>query len=197
MAISVNSRRTGWPSGIKPPKVDGLSPFAQVLPVEQKRDLIEQMPSAAKKALEELEEKYTSLVKAVKVDIFKPENIEEYILRAEKRRGAPFTRAERDRFRDMAKSGDPEKIRLVALELRFGVPRKVERAALAAFGNLILYRDQVAPLREFLDKPGKDPNLVAYVKTILMMNRVERWMEKYQNWRDRLSGFVPLPAIQY
>lgn len=145
--------------------------------------------TAAAQALEDLEEKYNALVESIDVEKFNPAYISRYIKRAETRRGAPYADHEKKRFREMAKSGNPHLIRLLALELRIGIPKKIERDALAAMGRLMLHRDQAEDLRRFLDQPDKDPNLRNWVQTMLAMNTVEQWMGTLQRWRETWAGF--------
>ncbi|MBK8189525.1 MAG: hypothetical protein IPK79_03660 [Vampirovibrionales bacterium] len=149
---------------------------------------LERQTTAAAQALEDLEEKYNALVESIDVEKFNPAYISRYIKRAETRRGAPYADHEKKRFREMAKSGNPNLIRLLALELRIGIPKKIERDALAAMGRLMLHRDQAADLRGFLDQPDKDPNLRNWVQTMLTMNTVEQWMGALQRWRESWAG---------
>ncbi len=151
----------------------------------------ELLPSATENALEELEEKYQDLLRAVDVDKLNPKYLTRYIKRAEERRGGPFTKEEKTGFREMATSKDPEVKRLLALELRVGVPKKVEIEALAAMGNLLLHRDDTRSLEAFIEKPEKDPNLREWVRTTLMMNRVEFWMGRYQHFKSWAGRFNP------
>lgn len=146
--------------------------------------------TAVERALEDFEEFYLRLLESVNVDTFERKYINRYIKRAENRRGAAFTKAERERFRDMAKSDNPEMLRLLALELRIGIPRRVERDALAALGNLMLYRDQDGAFKSFLSRPNKDPNLLAIVKTVSMTGQVEDWMGKVQELKERFVRFT-------
>jgi len=193
VSVTLNTRTRFSTFKTKFGSVSGVNFFAQVPPIGEPRDNAEfdnsQRSTAGQVALEELEEKYRSLLESVRVENFNPKYISRYIISAEKRRGAPFTPAERKRIKEMATSKDPEVIRLLALELRIGVPRKIERDALASMGNLMLHREDDA-LRQFLSSPEKDPNLVAYVKTILMMSHVETWMDRYNRWKRQYGSLV-------
>lgn len=193
MSVTLNTRKSFSTFKSKFSSVNGVNFFA-VQPVSQQKEdeaafNSSDRPSAGRVALEELEEKYKSLLESVRVEKFNPKYISRYIASAEKRRGAPFTPAERKRIKEMATSKDPEVIRLLALELRIGVPRKIERDALAAMGNIMLHREDAA-LREFLCNPNKDPNLTAYVKTILMMSHVETWMDRYTKLKQQYGSLV-------
>ncbi len=154
----------------------------------------EPFSSATENALEELEEKYQDLLESVDVDKLNPKYLTRYIRRAEERRGGPFTKIEKAHFREMAGSNDPEVKRLLALELRVGVPKKVEMEALAAMGNLLLHRDDMVALEGFMQKPNKDANLREWVRTTLMMNRVEFWMEKYKHLKNWMTQLIPFQA---
>ena len=143
-----------------------------------------------KYALDELEEKYESLRESVRADKFNPKYINRYIAHAEKRRGTPFTRTERNNFRELALSKDPKVIEQLAFDLRIGVPKKIELEAMAAMGRFLMHHNENDALEEFLEKPTNDPQIKHWVYTTLMMNKVEYWIGRYKEFRNWLAAFT-------
>lgn len=142
--------------------------------------------NGAERALQQFEQSYQRLLDSINLEHFDPNKIENYIRLAEKRAGVDMTDKEKARIRELVFTGDPEILKLVALELRVGISRKLEKEVLAAFGELIIYhRENDALMMNFLGHPTKDENLKAYVRILMMMSRFERLLNKWQGFQDR------------
>lgn len=146
--------------------------------------------SATEKAIEQLEVSYERLLQSINLKLFRPEKINQYIATAEKRSGTSFSEEEKQQIRLIAQSGDENSTRLLALELRVGIPKKSEREALAALGELMLHRHNTKVLEQFVEDPHNDENLKAHIKTILMVNKVESAMLKMDNIKRDLSNLT-------
>lgn len=146
--------------------------------------------SATERALARLEESYARLVDSINLSRFRPERINQYIARAEKQGGIPMSEEEKVRIRKLAETGDEKTLRLLALELRIGVPEKAEREALAALGELFLHRQDRITLEKFLADHHKDENLKAHVRTLLLVNRVENTMHFCQSVKSDLASLL-------
>lgn len=154
---------------------------------------------AAEAALKELEEKYTEMVNAIDTDNINLEEnyVKGYITRMEKRRGGPYSKSQRQRFLAVAKQAretdDKELAKILALELCIGISPKMEKSVLAAFGNVFIHhRDASTVLKGFLKNEKCNPNLAAYAKTLVMLNRVEAWMGKVETIKHRIkAAFSP------
>lgn len=158
----------------------------------------QQHQSAAKAAVDELEECYNDMLESIDTDKINLEEnyVKGYITRSEKRRGGRYNKAQRQRYMDLArqakKTGDKELVRLLALELCIGIPPKTEKAVMAAFGNVFIHhREESDVLKSFVEKANVNPNLAAYMRTILMVNRVENWVGKYEELKERFTKFIP------
>jgi len=142
--------------------------------------------NGAERALQQFEQSYQRLLDSINLEHFDANKIENYIRLAEKRAGVDMTELEKGRIRELVFTGEPEILKLVALELRVGISRKLEKEALAAFGELIIYhREHEALMQNFLSHPTKDENLKAYIRILIMMSRFERLLNKWQGFRDR------------
>ncbi len=142
--------------------------------------------NGAERALQQFELAYQALLDGIKLEHFDPNKIENYIRLAEKRAGVDMSDKEKGRIRELVNTGDPDILKLVALELRVGISRKLEKEALAAFGELVIYhREQDALMQNFLSHPTKDENLKAYIRILIMMSRFERIMNSWHAMRDR------------
>lgn len=158
----------------------------------------QQQHSAAQTAMNELEECYNDMLESIDTEKINLEEnyVKGYITRSEKRRGGRYTKTQRQRYMDMArqaqKTGDKGLVRLLALELCIGIPPKTEKAVMAAFGKVFIHhREETDVLKSFVNKANANPNLAAYMRTILMVNRVENWVGKYEEMKERVSRFIP------
>lgn len=149
---------------------------------------------AAENALHELEEAYNEMVNAIDTDKINLEEnyVKGYITRSEKRRGGRYTKSQRNRFLQIAsqarETSDKELIRVLALELCIGISPKMEKAVHAAFGNLFIHhRDAISVLKNFANRSEADSNLVAYMRTLMMLNQVEGWMERIETVKHKFS----------
>jgi hypothetical protein len=149
----------------------------------------QRLRSGTERALAQLESRYQAMVDGIQLKYFDPTKIEQYIRMAEKRAGMEMSDKERFRLIRLAKINNPQLLKLLALELRIGIPKRLEQAALASLGELMLHRDDEDALRGYLDDPSKDDNLKAYVRTVLMMNKTERWMAKVETAKATLKGW--------
>jgi hypothetical protein len=151
------------------------------------------------KALRQLEESYVNLKESVNLKKFDATKIEEYITKAEKRTGLPYSVEEKEQFRLMAKSSDPDFLKLLCMELHVGLSEKAEKEAMAALGRLILHRNQTDALKAYMDMPGKDANIKAYIRTVLMMHRVENWMNTVEDVKRKVKKPFQwlVPAVQH
>jgi hypothetical protein len=151
------------------------------------------------KALRQLEESYVNLKESVNLKKFDATKIEEYITKAEKRTGLPYSIEEKEQFRQMAKVSDPELLKLLCMELHVGLSEKAEKEAMASLGRLILHRNQTDALKAYMDMPGKDANIKAYIRTVLMMHRVENWMNTVEDVKRKVKKPFQwlVPAVQH
>lgn len=151
------------------------------------------------KALRQLEESYVNLKESVNLKKFDATKIEEYISKAEKRTGLPYSAEEKEQFRQMAKVSDPELLKLLCMELHVGLSEKAEKEAMASLGRLILHRNQTDALKAYMDMPGKDANIKAYIRTVLMMHRVENWMNTVEDVKRKVKKPFQwlVPAVQH
>ncbi|MEB3288183.1 MAG: hypothetical protein VKJ04_11865 [Vampirovibrionales bacterium] len=145
--------------------------------------------TGTERALQQLETRYQAMFEGIQLKYFDPNKIENYIRMAEKRMGMELSEKERIRLIQISKSKDPNILKLLALELRIGIPKRLEQAALAALGELLLQRDDEEALQAYLEDPTKDDNLKAYVRTVMMMNKVERVMARVENAKSTLKSF--------
>lgn len=143
--------------------------------------------TSVEKALRQLDTSYTALKESVNLKKFDSAKIEDYFRLAEKRSGFPIPEADKAQIRELVKTQDPELLRMVALELRVGISEKAEKEAMAALGRLILYRENTKALQAYLLDPGKDQNLKAHVKTVLMMNRVEGALSSFESVKRKVK----------
>ncbi len=149
-----------------------------------------QSRSLATRALDNFTTSYTNLIDAIDIENFEPQQIEQYIRNAEARSGVTMRDAEKEQIRLLSKSNDEHVLRLLALELRVGIPKDVEKEALAAFGELILYRHDKETLQGFLDNPKNDPNLKAHIRTVLMMSKVENVMHGVDTTKRNIKATI-------
>ncbi|MBX2861484.1 MAG: hypothetical protein KTR14_09620 [Vampirovibrio sp.] len=161
------------------PKVGNLLPPMVKFGSENKQAAKPSL-TTAEKAFVAFEKKYTAFVNSVDIAKFYPKKVNQYIKRAEAWNGA-YSEQEIARFKEMAASKNPDLIKQLALEFRVGISKKDEKEAMAAFGRLVvLYRNNITELQKFLQKKDMDPNLRAYVQTLVMMYHVERWLRRYR-----------------
>lgn len=146
--------------------------------------------SGAERALQQLEVSYQRLIDGIQLEHFDPKRIETYIKMAEKRSGILMSDEEKGRLVQASQSNDEQILRLLALQLRVGIPRRLEKEALAAMGELMLNREDTSALKKFAQDASKDPNLQAYVRNLLMMNRVESMMARVDKVRVLFSGLL-------
>lgn len=158
--------------------------------------------SAAQGAVDELEECYNDMLESIDIEKINLEEnyVKGYITRSEKRRGGKYSKAQRDRYLDMArqaqKTGDKEMVRLLALELCIGIPPKTEKAVMAAFGKVFIHhREENEVLQNFVEKSKVNPNLAAYMRTILMVNKVETWVGKYEEIKERFASLFTVKGL--
>jgi hypothetical protein len=64
---------------------------------------------------------------------------------------------------------------------------------------LILHRNQTDALKAYMDMPGKDANIKAYIRTVLMMHRVENWMNTVEDVKRKVKKPFQwlVPAVQH
>lgn len=160
-----------------------------------KLDAAKPKASEVEKAFDELEKSYEKLLTSINLKAFNRSKIEDYLRLAEKRAGMEISEKEKLRLRKMAQSEDPKVLRLLALELRIGIPRKAEKEAMAALGQMMLYRQDRKSFEKFLAAPDKDENLKAYVRTIIMMNRVEDLMYRYENFKGQVRNLFNMQRL--
>jgi hypothetical protein len=146
--------------------------------------------TAIQKTLRQMEESYQNLKDSINLKKLDPQKIDDLIAKAEKRTGLPYSDVEKAQFREWVKSNNPELLKMVALELRVGISEKAEKEAMAALGRLILYRNNMKDLKLFLADPEKDPNLKAYVRTVLMMQKVEGVMSTVEGLKRKVKKSI-------
>lgn len=142
--------------------------------------------TSIQRSLRLMEESYQNLRDSVNLKKFDPQKIEDYIVKAEKRNGAVIDEADKVLYREWAKTGDPQILKALALELRVGISEKAEKEAMASLGRLVLHRSNTKELTEYMQMPDKDPNIKAHIRTILMMSRVEDVLSKYERVKRRV-----------
>lgn len=175
-------------------------PVKQEMAKSDKPDFKNEPP--IQKALRQLEESYTNMKESINLKRFDAQKIEEYLMKAEKRTGLPYSDEEKGQFRQLAQSTDVEHLKLLCLELHVGISEKAEKEAMAAMGRLILHRNQTQALRAYMELPGKDPNLKAYIRTVLMMHKVENWMNTVEDVKRKVKRTVSpfkwlVPAVKH
>lgn len=176
------------PSTVPTKSVQGVQPnFALALKTAADKTALTPQKNATERALENFDVSYQRLMSGINIKAFNPEKIETYMKATEKRTGREFTKKEKDRIRRAAQSNNPDVIRLLALELRVGIPRKLEHNALAAYGELMMNRSDSQTLIRFAKKPTTDPNLKSHIETVIMMNRVEGTLSRIKEWLPPLS----------
>jgi hypothetical protein len=201
--VLISSVRSGFAIA-KKRKVEESSLLGLLTPIEDASQFSDESNQqqnkreheAAENALNELEEAYSEMVNSIDIEKINLEEnyVKGYITRSEKRRGGPYTKAQRNRFLQLAaqakENDDKELIRILALELCIGISPKMEKAVLASFGNLFIHhRDAIGVLKDFTnrDENKADANLIAYIRTLMMLNQVEGWMGRIENVKHRFG----------
>jgi hypothetical protein len=165
------------------------------LPVDTPKDTqaftLKHIPkSEAERALLQAERSYEQLKATVDLKQFDPTRMPQYLAQAERRTGIPYEPEEKAMLIEWAESGIPELQRMVAMELRVGISRKAEKEALAAMGQILLNRNNEAALQNFLQNDDNDPNLRAYVQTLIYLNRMEKLLGMYKGIKGRYAKWL-------
>ncbi|MBY0405303.1 MAG: hypothetical protein K2X66_15495, partial [Cyanobacteria bacterium] len=176
---------------IEAPKIE--TPKSEPLRTENLKTDTLKTESAIQKTLRQLDESYLQLKESVNLKKFDTNKLEDYILKAEKRSGIPYSPEEKMNFRQLTATGNTEMIKMVALELGVGVSEKAEKEAMAALGRLMVHRHQTKALQAFLNQPDKDPNLKAYVRTVMLTHKVESVLSKVEGFKRKVKTTASSP----
>ena len=168
-------------------------PLSPVRPLKANSGFKTVHQNLTEKALQELENSYSRLVNSINLNLFHPLKLNHYIHLAEKRSGKDYTDLEKEHMKLIVQSDNERALRLLALELGVGVPKKAERDAMSAMGALMLHRNNTQALETFLQKPGTDENIRSHVQLILMMSKFEKTVNRFDHWHRSIQKKFQLP----